>query len=78
MQVTCKYEYEVLADGYIVYISNWDDGDYGKSIKDTLGRCHLSLTAWTYEPDSSYTFKDGTKNSHKATFGTAISTGGLC
>ncbi|KAI1376488.1 hypothetical protein F4677DRAFT_79794 [Hypoxylon crocopeplum] len=65
-----------FADQYEVYISTWDDGDWGKTIQKAMGECHLSVTGWKYEDNNSHTFSDGRKNEKIAKFNTVLSNGG--
>jgi hypothetical protein len=66
---------DFLFDTYNIKISNWDDGDWGRSILNKVRDCLLSPTGWTYEPGSDATFADGTQNDHWVSFHLVISDG---
>ncbi|KPM35026.1 hypothetical protein AK830_g11540 [Neonectria ditissima] len=63
------------------YISNWDDGDWGKSILHAVTGCHLSPSRWRYEDAPSdgvspHTFADGTQAQKWGKWNMVISNGG--
>lgn len=58
--VACRRSDEIVADGYQVDISNWDDGNWGKSIQSAVKDCNLVLTGWQYEPRTNLRFANGT------------------
>ncbi|KAF7556209.1 hypothetical protein G7Z17_g1603 [Cylindrodendrum hubeiense] len=81
LHVACGRFEEVFSDRYEVYISNWDDGDWGKSILNGVNGCHLSPTGWKYEDAPSdgvspYTFTDSTNAQKWGKWSMVISNGG--
>ncbi|KAH7124806.1 hypothetical protein B0J13DRAFT_646671 [Dactylonectria estremocensis] len=81
LHVACSRFEELFADRYEVYISNWDDGDWGRSILHGVEGCHLSPTQWKYEDApsdgvSAYTFSDGTDANKWGKWDMVVSNGG--
>ncbi|KAF2872928.1 hypothetical protein BDV95DRAFT_568343 [Massariosphaeria phaeospora] len=65
-----------FADQYEIYISGWDDANYGKSIQSAMGACKLSVTSWKFEDFDGHGFADGSKSQKIAKFNTVLSNGG--
>jgi hypothetical protein len=76
LHVACHRSDELVAHGYRVDISNWDDGNWGKSIQNAVKECKLALTGWQYEPGANLQFGDGTLADHWASFSLPLSNGG--
>ncbi|KAI9762486.1 MAG: hypothetical protein M1840_001246 [Geoglossum simile] len=74
--VECKRDDNVVYNTFHINLSNWDDGNWGRSILEKVKECHLSPTEWKYEPGSDGEFADGTKSDHWASFHLVISNGG--
>jgi len=81
MHIACRRTDTALQWWYdfSVKISNWDDGNYGKSIKEEADRCEKALGTdhWKYEAeredrDGAHTFVDGSKSDHWASWRLAM------
>lgn len=60
----------VIWDEYEVQICNWDDGNFGRTIRDKVRSCG-ALTAWKFE-DSTHKFADGYSAEKYASFNMPI------
>ncbi|KAH6970634.1 SGNH hydrolase-type esterase domain-containing protein [Ilyonectria sp. MPI-CAGE-AT-0026] len=49
LHVACRRFENIFSDRYEVYLSNWDDGDKGKSIRHAVEGCHMFPTKWKYK-----------------------------
>ena len=76
VHVACKRSMNLFSDTYEVYISGWDDGNWGKSILDKVRSCNLSPSDWKYESKNDHTFADGTTSQSWAKWNMVISNGG--
>ena len=64
-------------------LSNWDDGDWGKSIQHEADKCEIALgtDGWEYEPEDAndaFAFADGTKPDHWSRWRLALTIPNRC
>ncbi|KAI9758934.1 MAG: hypothetical protein M1840_003623 [Geoglossum simile] len=65
--VACRWTSELLWEVFKVEISHWDDGNYGRSIRDNAKGCG-AVTEWKYEDEHDYAFPDGQRAEKWAQF----------
>lgn len=65
-QVATRSSEDILWDQYEVQICNWEDGNFGRTIRDKIRSCG-ALTAWKFE-DSTHKFADGYSAEKYASF----------
>jgi hypothetical protein len=72
MHLSCRRTDALIAWNYHFEfkLSNWDDGNWGKSIKAEADKCDrvLGTDSWKYEDDSSYTFADQSPSQKKGSY----------
>jgi hypothetical protein len=76
VHVACKRTAQAVSDKFEVYISGWDDANWGKSILEKVKSCHLTPSKWQYVPKDDFTFGDGTKSQNWASWNMVWSYGG--
>lgn len=79
-QVSCQRTDNGKSDlwyAFKVEVSNWDDGDYGRTIRDKAKKCGV-LSEWKYEDEQSYTFSDGRKADKYASWRLPLLIGDRC
>ncbi|KAF7551375.1 hypothetical protein G7Z17_g5044 [Cylindrodendrum hubeiense] len=83
IHVACRRWQESFWDRFEIYTSDWDDGNWGKSILESVKGCNLSPTKWRFEDApskdvSEHTFEDGTMAQKWAKWRMAIAVGAEC
>ncbi|XXH04960.1 hypothetical protein Hte_011384 [Hypoxylon texense] len=79
-QVACQRTDNGKSDlwyGFRVEITDWDDGNYGRTIRDHAKKCGL-LSKWKYEDEPSFAFADGRKADKYASWRLPLLIGDRC
>lgn len=79
-QVACQRTDNGKSDlwyGFRVEVTDWDDGDYGRTIRDHAKKCGL-LSQWKYEDEPSFAFSDGRKADKYASWRLPLLIGDRC
>lgn len=79
-QVACQRTDNGKSDlwyGFKVEVTNWDDGNYGRSIRDRAKKCGLE-SQWKFEEEKDFAFKDGVKAEKYASWRLPLLIGDRC
>ncbi|KAI2626440.1 hypothetical protein GGR54DRAFT_590978 [Hypoxylon sp. NC1633] len=79
-QVACQRTDNGKSDvwyGFKVVLTNWDDGNYGRTIRDHAKKCGVE-TEWKYEDETQFSFSDGVKGEKYASWRLPLIIGKRC
>ncbi|KAI1374954.1 hypothetical protein F4677DRAFT_149111 [Hypoxylon crocopeplum] len=79
-QVACQRTDNGKTDlwySFKVVVNNWDDGNYGRTIRDHAKGCGV-LSKWKYEDETEFTFSDGVKAQKYASWRLPLFIGDRC